>query len=83
MAAGGPGDHPLSDIVFHRLEVFGEPIDGLVRRLASRPGWPTVRDEVASILELCDLYSRLGDDKPGALATARQALEAVQARLGG
>lgn len=34
MAAGGPGDHPLSDITHYRLRVFGEPVDGLVRAIA-------------------------------------------------
>jgi hypothetical protein len=34
MAAGGPGDHPLSDITHYRLVVYGEPIDGLVRDIA-------------------------------------------------
>lgn len=34
MAAGGPGDHPLSDITHYRLRVYGEPVDGLVRAIA-------------------------------------------------
>jgi hypothetical protein len=34
MAAGGPGDHPLSDITQYGLRVFGEPVDSLVRAIA-------------------------------------------------
>jgi hypothetical protein len=31
---GKIGDHPLSDIIVHREEVFGDRIDGLIRELA-------------------------------------------------
>jgi hypothetical protein len=31
---GKPGDHPLQDILDHRLSVFAEPIDGLIRAIA-------------------------------------------------
>ena len=34
MANGKPGDHPINDIVDHRLPVFSDTIDALVRRLA-------------------------------------------------
>lgn len=33
MANGRPGDHPLTDIVNHRLPMFGSEIDDKVRKL--------------------------------------------------
>jgi hypothetical protein len=34
MANGKPGDHPISDILDHRLPVYSKRIDRLVRRIA-------------------------------------------------
>ena len=34
MANGKPGDHPINDILDHRLPVFSEAIDDLVRQVA-------------------------------------------------
>jgi hypothetical protein len=34
MANGKPGDHPINDILDHRLPRFSPTIDDLVRRLA-------------------------------------------------
>ena len=31
---GKPGDHPLTDLFVHRLEVYGEEADGLIRKIA-------------------------------------------------
>lgn len=31
---GKPGDHPLTDILSHDLEVYGEEADGLIRKVA-------------------------------------------------
>jgi hypothetical protein len=33
MPNGKPGDHPLTDIVVHNIEVFGSEIDDKVRRI--------------------------------------------------
>ena len=33
MPNGKPGDHPLTDIVIHKAEVFGTEIDDKVRRI--------------------------------------------------
>jgi hypothetical protein len=35
MPNGKPGDHPLTDILTHRIEVFGPRIDGLIREIAN------------------------------------------------
>jgi hypothetical protein len=34
MANGKPGDHPINDILDHRLPVFSDIIDDLVRKVA-------------------------------------------------
>ena len=34
MAAGGPGDHPLSDIVRYNIPVYGPEADGAIRELS-------------------------------------------------
>lgn len=34
MAAGGPTDHPLTDIVRYNLEVYNKTCDGLVREIS-------------------------------------------------
>lgn len=35
MANGKPGDHPLTDLFLHRLEVYGQEADDLIREIAS------------------------------------------------
>jgi hypothetical protein len=37
---GKPGDHPLTDILGHRLEVFGETADSLIREICQLGGEP-------------------------------------------
>jgi len=39
MPNGKPGDHPLTDIVVHNHEVFGSPVDDLVRELDAGGLW--------------------------------------------
>jgi hypothetical protein len=34
MAAGGPGDHPLLDVVHYKIEVYGATADAAIRELA-------------------------------------------------
>jgi len=33
MAAGGPGDHPLSDVINYDIEVYGKEADALLKKL--------------------------------------------------
>ena len=33
MANGTKGDHPLTDILFHKIEVYGPEADDLIRRI--------------------------------------------------
>ncbi len=34
MPNGKPGDHPLTDILVHKLKVYGREADDLIRRIA-------------------------------------------------
>lgn len=40
MPNGKPGDHPLTDLFTHNLEVFGAEIDDLLREIKSLSGSP-------------------------------------------
>ena len=40
MPNGKPGDHPYTDIVIHGWDVFGPPMDELIRRVAATGGCP-------------------------------------------
>jgi len=31
---GKPGDHPLNDILMHRLEIYGTEVDELIREIS-------------------------------------------------
>ena len=33
MAAGGPGDHPLTDVINYNLKVYGNEADDLLKKL--------------------------------------------------
>jgi hypothetical protein len=35
MPNGKPGDHPLTDILMHQVEVYGLEVDGLIRQIAA------------------------------------------------
>jgi hypothetical protein len=45
---GKPGDHPITDIVIHNISVFGEPLDGQLRKLG----------ELMSYQRLCDWFEQ-------------------------
>jgi hypothetical protein len=38
MPNGKPGDHPVTDITIHHLEVFGQVCDDLIRDICLRGG---------------------------------------------
>ena len=56
MPNGKPGDHPLTDIAVHRMEVFGAPCDELILDISRRPGGPAALDR----LDLHTLDPRFG-----------------------
>ncbi len=50
MPNGRQGDHPYTDIVHHNLDVFGAPIDDLVRQIDQAEGFHRYREEVHDLL---------------------------------
>ena len=34
MGAGGPGDHPLSDILYHKILIYNKKCDELILRIS-------------------------------------------------
>ena len=45
---GKPGDHPITDLMVHRIAVFGEPLDGQLRELG----------QLMSYQRLCDWFQQ-------------------------
>ena len=45
---GKPGDHPITDIVLHRIARYGEPLDSQIRQLG----------ELMSYHRLCDWFEQ-------------------------
>ena len=74
MPNGKPGDHPLTDILHYGANVFGPDIDGLVRDLASAPGFGRVRERLAGLL--WDHWPAWQNVTPD-LASVRAGLEAL------
>ncbi len=62
MPNGKPGDRPLTDILVHKLEVYGAEADELIRRIDSLGG----RRELEEWWEL-----EIGGSQDKALALAR------------
>lgn len=55
MPSGKPGDHPYTDIVVHRLDVFGTEIDDTVRHLHQSLD-ASGREQLAELLWNSDLW---------------------------
>ena len=66
MANGKPGDHPLTDILCHGLQVYGSDMDDLVRQVAALSDDRGTR-------ELGDLL--LAHPRPGSAGVLRPRLE--------
>jgi hypothetical protein len=49
MPNGKPGDHPLTDIVVYQAKVFGDEIDGKIRRIHERAS-PEIKSFLAALL---------------------------------
>jgi hypothetical protein len=41
---GKPGDHPITDIVRHRIAHYGEPLDSQIRQLGELMSYDRLRD---------------------------------------
>ncbi|GAA2758444.1 hypothetical protein [Actinopolymorpha rutila] len=80
MPNGKPGDHPLTDILVHNNEVFGTPVDGLVRELDGLGLW-------ASAIASEWLYERYWDYREtrqrGGESEVRRVLERLESSLAG
>ncbi len=63
MPNGKQGDHPFSDIIIHRLEVYSPEIDDLVRRIASLCNEETRRELADRLLSEYNEYSNPDLDK--------------------
>ncbi len=78
MPNGKPGDHPLTDIVVHNHEVFGAPVDDLVRELDAQDLW-------ASPIASEWLYERYWDfretQQRGGESEVRRVLESLESSL--
>jgi hypothetical protein len=48
MPNGRPGDHPITDVMIHRIARLGEPLDTQLRQLG----------EIMSYQRLCDWYDQ-------------------------
>ena len=46
MPYGSPGDNPISDIVIHKINVFGQEIDDLIREV-----YPLNKPTVSKLIE--------------------------------
>lgn len=55
MPNGKPGDHPLTDVLVHGLEVFGPRADALIREIVSLDGRSVLERNVD--LDQADLRS--------------------------
>ena len=59
MASGGPGDHPLTDLLLWDLPAYGEPVDSLLREVAALGG-EEVLDAPPWSARLWDLWPHWG-----------------------
>jgi hypothetical protein len=46
MANGKPGDHPLTDILIHRIPVFAPDIDDMIREIDQLGGRREILDRI-------------------------------------
>ena len=44
MTAGGPGDHPLTDILLYNLEVYGKSCDQLIKDISGFVSFNTLHE---------------------------------------
>lgn len=74
MPNGKPGDHPITDIMAHHMEVFGPACDELIREICERGG-----EAALDRLRLSSLDPRFGG-RPD-LAALEAGLRAIRDRL--
>jgi hypothetical protein len=77
MPNGKPGDHPLTDILIHKLEVVSPRADALVREIVELGG----RDELEADFNLGQLDPRFPPHHPLDLQLMETQLTALRDRL--
>jgi hypothetical protein len=73
VANGKPGDHPLTDIFIHKLEIYGREADELIRKIG----------ELCSRRQMDEWWEReigWSDDRALALRKARERYEGLAKR---
>jgi hypothetical protein len=63
MANGKPGDHPLTDILVHELEVFGPAPDALIREICELGGEAELESRF-NLLSIDPRFPRAGRSPP-------------------
>jgi hypothetical protein len=79
MPNGKPGDHPLTDIVVHGMEVFGASCDDLIREIVRIGG----QAELDARFDLFRLDPRFGRADSGDIATLEDGLRRLRDELQG
>ena len=71
MRLPGPGDHPVSDLIFHGLHPFPEPVERLILKIhevnprvwrefaGADEGWTRMRFSEESCLRVLDFLSQI------------------------
>ena len=77
MPNGKPGDHPLTDILIHRIPVFRPRADALVREIVELGGTHQLKAD----FNLLELDPRFPADQPVDLALLETQLTALRDRL--
>ena len=76
MANGKPGDHPLTDILVHGLEVYGREADDLIRKIAELSSDRELNDwwddQIGWSCEPAELLRRAGARHEELLRRARE-----------
>jgi hypothetical protein len=77
MPNGKPGDHPLTDILIHKIEVFAPHVDALIREIVELGGERALESEVNLVM----LDPRFPSDRSADLSDLEAQLESLRDRL--
>jgi hypothetical protein len=76
MSAGGPGDHPLTDVLHYGIEVYGQEADALLKKLAPlmsrRELWEWWEKEIGWNCEPRDAFNKIKEQLALAETRARE-----------
>jgi hypothetical protein len=77
MPNGKPGDHPLTDILVHKIEVFSPRADALIREIVELGG----KAELDGDINLSALDPRFPSTEPVDLSRLEAQLESLRDRI--